>query len=157
MLAPPGSGQRILSVAAHMAGEAVASPARVLGDGELKFKYLNPNTLLVLAGLPGGAAPEAAAAATLTAVVLDAVTGRVLFSQAHEVCVARAGRRGQELMQPPAGMPCHAGSRCSPTPLPRSAASPSGRHGAGACSAEREHGGLPLLGRRRAPLAGGRP
>lgn len=38
MLAPAGTGQRILSVAAHSPGEAVASPARVLGDGSLKFK-----------------------------------------------------------------------------------------------------------------------
>ncbi|PRW59755.1 ER membrane complex subunit 1 [Chlorella sorokiniana] len=86
VLAPAGTGQRILAVAAHSPGEAVASPARVLGDGSLKFKYLNPNTLLVVVGLPAGAAPaaDAAAPAKLTAVVLDAVTGRVLFSQAHE-------------------------------------------------------------------------
>ena len=38
VLAPAGSGQHILSVAAHSPGEAVASPARVLGDGSLKFK-----------------------------------------------------------------------------------------------------------------------
>lgn len=86
VLAPAGSGQHILSVAAHSPGEAVASPARVLGDGSLKFKYLNPNTLLVVVGLPAGSAPaaDATSPAKLTAVVLDAVTGRVLYSQVHE-------------------------------------------------------------------------
>lgn len=50
-------------------------------------RYLNPNTLLLVVGLPAGAAPvaDATTPAKLTAVVLDAVTGRVLFSQAHEV------------------------------------------------------------------------
>lgn len=95
-LAPPvpeGSSaprQHILSVASHTPGEAVASPARVMGSGELKFKYLNPNALLVSVGEPAGswgvawAEGEAVAAPRLTVSLLDAVTGRVLFSQAHE-------------------------------------------------------------------------
>lgn len=85
MLAPPGSGLRILAATAHAPGEAVFSPARVLGDGQLKFKYLSPNMLLVAAGLPGGTPAEAGRAARLTVTLLDAVSGRVLFSQAHEV------------------------------------------------------------------------
>lgn len=50
-------------------------------------RYLNPNTLLVVVGLPAGSAPaaDATSPAKLTAVVLDAVTGRVLYSQVHEV------------------------------------------------------------------------
>lgn len=81
VLAPAGSGRRILAVAAHLPGETVYSPARVLGNGELKFKYLNPNTLLVAVGPPAGGRGEQ----TLTVALLDAVTGRTLFSQAHEV------------------------------------------------------------------------
>lgn len=79
VLAPPGGPSRILTVAAHIPGEAVASPARVLGDGELRMKYLNPSALLAVAGPPRGSE-----GGRLTAAVLDGVTGRVLFSQAHE-------------------------------------------------------------------------
>ncbi|KAL4458516.1 hypothetical protein ABPG75_013381 [Micractinium tetrahymenae] len=92
--APAGSSatqQRILALAAHTPGEAVGSPARVLGSGELKFKYLNPNTLLVAVGEPRGARSghsggddSAAAGPRLTVTLLDAVSGRVLFSQTHE-------------------------------------------------------------------------
>lgn len=97
MLAPAGGPHRILTVAAHAPGEAVASPARVLGDGSVKFKYLSPNTLLAVVGLPRGAAElgsDAAEGGRLTALALDAVTGRVLFSQAHEVG-GRAGWAGE--------------------------------------------------------------
>ena len=91
MLAPPGGPSRILTVAAHAPGEAVASPARVLGSGELKFKYLNPNALLVAVGRPaGGAAREEAAGPRLTVTLLDGVTGRTLFSQVE--WVGRVGR-----------------------------------------------------------------
>lgn len=97
VLAPPapagsaGPQQRILAVAAHTLGEAVGSPARVLGSGELKFKYLNPNTLLVAVGEARGARSglsvddaDASAGPRLTVTLLDAVSGRVLFSQTHE-------------------------------------------------------------------------
>ena len=80
MLAPPGGPARLLALAAHAPGEAVFSPARVLGSGELKMKYLNPNTLLALAGPPAGTP----GGGRLTATLLDGVSGRVLFSQAHE-------------------------------------------------------------------------
>ena len=88
VLAPAGGAARILHVAAHTPGEAVSSPARVLGNGDLKFKYLNPNSLLVAVGVPARAAGSSGGNAgeeRLTVVVLDAVTGRVLFSQKHEV------------------------------------------------------------------------
>jgi hypothetical protein len=90
VLAPAGSGRSILSVTAHAPGEAVASPARVLGSGELRFKYLNPNTLLVAVGRPSpgsgvGGGSEGSDEPKLTVVLLDAVTGRLLFSQNHEV------------------------------------------------------------------------
>lgn len=92
VLAPAGATapqQRILTVAAHTPGEAVGSPARVLGSGELKFKYLNPNTLLVAVGEPrdgrSGLSDGASAGPRLTVTLLDAVSGRVLFSQTHEV------------------------------------------------------------------------
>ncbi|KAL4426508.1 hypothetical protein ABPG77_008366 [Micractinium sp. CCAP 211/92] len=91
VLAPAGATapqQRILTVAAHTPGEAVGSPARVLGSGELKFKYLNPNTLLVAVGEPrdgrSGLSDGASAGPRLTVTLLDAVSGRVLFSQTHE-------------------------------------------------------------------------
>jgi len=89
VLAPPGGSTRILTVAAQAPGEAVASPAIVLGSGELKFKYLNPNMLLVAVGEPNGGSArggaDAGAAPKLTVLLLDAVSGRVLFSQTHEV------------------------------------------------------------------------
>lgn len=118
VLAPPGSGLRILTVAAHAPGEAVFSPARVMGDGELKFKYLNPNTLLVASGLPAGAGAEAGAAAKLTVALVDAVTGRLLFSQAHEVgggggAAQRPSSRHGNLHPPrPLASTCHAPPPC---------------------------------------------
>lgn len=106
MLAPPapagsaGPQQRILAVTAHTLGEAVGSPARVLGSGELKFKYLNPNTLLVAVGEARGARSglsvddaDASAGPRLTVTLLDAVSGRVLFSQTHEVRACTPGSR----------------------------------------------------------------
>ncbi len=92
VLAPAGATapqQRILTVAAHTPGEAVGSPARVLGSGELKFKYLNPNTLLVAVGEPRNGrirlSDGASSGPRLTVTLLDVVSGRVLFSQTHEV------------------------------------------------------------------------
>ncbi|KAI3435883.1 hypothetical protein D9Q98_001941 [Chlorella vulgaris] len=83
VLAPAGGSQRILAVAAHNPGEAVFSPARVMGSGEVKFKYLNPNALLVAVGVPGHASSQSEEP-RLTMLLVDAVTGRVLFSQTHE-------------------------------------------------------------------------
>jgi hypothetical protein len=92
-LAPPTpGGPSILTVAAHTPGEAVFSPARVVGSGQIKFKYLNPNTLLVAVGWPSAAAAERAGGEpSLTVVLLDAVTGRVLHSQTHQVAASWTG------------------------------------------------------------------
>lgn len=67
---------------------AVQSHAKVLGNGSLKFKYLNPNTLFVAVGTPAGAQHAEGAEGEehlLGVMLLDAVTGRVLASQQHEV------------------------------------------------------------------------
>ena len=83
-LAPAGGGQRIVAVAAHAPDEAVYTPARVLGNGELKFKYLNPSVVLVaVAGEGAGAGGEQHSRLTVT--LLDAVSGRLLHSQTHKV------------------------------------------------------------------------
>ena len=66
-------------------------PPQVLGDRSIKYRYLNPNTLLVVTGSPpaagrahqsSGEADESSGAA-LTAVLLDTVTGRVIHRQEH--------------------------------------------------------------------------
>ena len=156
MLAPAGGAARILHVAAHTPGEAVSSPARVLGSGDLKFKYLNPNSLLVAVGVPAAAAGGSGDAAEerLTVMVLDAVTGRVLFSQKHEVRVVagvygeggqgRAGERRLFLGQGSCGQIALADylavahvSLALPAPHlpPLTASTRAGRHGPGArCS-----------------------
>ena len=176
VLAPPvpagaaAPQQRILAVAAHTPGEAVGSPARVLGSGELKFKYLNPNTLLVAVGEPRGArsghaAGDASAGAgpRLTVTLLDVVSGRVLFIQAHEVSVALPGLstswscwKAHVSAAPGRGAtPALASSGANALCRRLCPARCAGRHRAGARSAVGEHGCVPLLGQRGAPLAGG--
>ena len=53
----------------------------MLGDRSLKLKYLNPNTMF----LATGSTPEQPGKAHITAHIFDTVTGRLLFSQTHEV------------------------------------------------------------------------
>lgn len=72
----PPKGQRIVSVATRPSHDAIASIGRVLGDRTVKYKYLNPNTLVV-AALDD-------AASTLTVYLLDTVSGEILSSATHE-------------------------------------------------------------------------
>ena len=53
----------------------------MLGDRSLKLKYLNPNTMF----LATGSTPEQPGKAHITAHIFDTITGRLLFSQTHEV------------------------------------------------------------------------
>jgi hypothetical protein len=72
----PPQGQRIVNIAAHPAHDAVASIGRVLGDRTVKYKYLNPNTL-VLAAVDDSAN-------TLTVYLLDTVSGQILSSDKYD-------------------------------------------------------------------------
>ncbi len=63
-------------------GPSAAPRAQVLGDRSLKLKHLNANTLFVASG----------DGRTLTASLLDTVTGRFLHRQIH---AARALARGR--------------------------------------------------------------
>ncbi|KAK3934414.1 DUF1620-domain-containing protein [Diplogelasinospora grovesii] len=69
-------GQRTVSIATRPTHDVVASIGRVLGDRRVKYKYLNPNTLVL------AAADDAAS--TLTVYLLDAVSGQILSSTTHE-------------------------------------------------------------------------
>ncbi len=54
---------------------------QVLGNRSLKLKYLNSNTMF----LATGSTPEQPGKAHVTAHIFDTITGRLLFSQTHEV------------------------------------------------------------------------
>ncbi|KAK4200580.1 hypothetical protein QBC40DRAFT_225146 [Triangularia verruculosa] len=64
--------QRIVSVATRPSHDAIASIGRVLGDRTVKYKYLNPNTIV--------AAAIDDKAWTLTVYLLDTVSGQILSS-----------------------------------------------------------------------------
>ncbi|KAK4136950.1 DUF1620-domain-containing protein [Trichocladium antarcticum] len=66
----PPQGQRIVNIATRPSHDAVASIGRVLGDRTVKYKYLNPNTL-VLAAVND-------ATHALTVYLLDTVSGQLL-------------------------------------------------------------------------------
>ncbi|KAL2181051.1 uncharacterized protein P884DRAFT_266870 [Thermothelomyces heterothallicus CBS 202.75] len=72
----PPQGQRIVNVATRPAHDVVASIGRVLGDRTVKYKYLNPNTLV--------AAAVNDKAQTLTVYLLDTVSGQILYSAQYE-------------------------------------------------------------------------
>lgn len=72
----PPKGQRIVHVASRPSHDAIASIGRVLGDRTVKYKYLNPNTLVA------AAANDAASA--LTVYLLDTVSGEILSSATYE-------------------------------------------------------------------------
>ncbi|GFR39708.1 hypothetical protein Agub_g187 [Astrephomene gubernaculifera] len=86
----------ILATAARDPTEPVQSSVKVLSDRTIKYKYLNPNLLVVATGPANGAPavdPESGDAgdvlsAEVTVHLVDTVTGRVLHRQSH------AGARG---------------------------------------------------------------
>ncbi|KAL2150271.1 hypothetical protein VTH82DRAFT_7947 [Thermothelomyces myriococcoides] len=72
----PPEGQRIVNIATRPAHDVVASIGRVLGDRTVKYKYLNPNTLV--------AAAVNDKTQTLTVYLLDTVSGQILYSAQYE-------------------------------------------------------------------------
>jgi hypothetical protein len=72
----PPKGQQIVSIATRQSHDTVASIGRVLGDRTVKYKYLNPNTLV--------AAALDAPARALTIYLLDTVSGQILTSARHD-------------------------------------------------------------------------
>lgn len=70
------AAQRIVATAARPSHDPVASIGRVLGDRRVKYKYLNPNTMVI-------AAVDDAASA-LTTYLLDTVSGEILASATYE-------------------------------------------------------------------------
>lgn len=72
----PPQGQRIVHVASRPAQDAVASIGRVLGDRTVKYKYLNPNTVVV------AAANESTG--ILALYLLDTVSGQILSTSQHD-------------------------------------------------------------------------
>ncbi|OTB07472.1 hypothetical protein M426DRAFT_318143 [Hypoxylon sp. CI-4A] len=72
----PPAGQKIVEVASRSKHDPIASIGRVLGDRTVKYKYLNPNTLVV------AAIDEQAK--SLTVYLLDTVSGQVLTSSTYE-------------------------------------------------------------------------
>ncbi|KAM7209741.1 DUF1620 domain containing protein [Naviculisporaceae sp. PSN 640] len=69
-------GQKVASIATRPVHDPVASIGRVLGDRSVRYKYLNPNTL-VLAAIDE-------AKSTLTVYLLDTVSGQILTSSTYE-------------------------------------------------------------------------
>ncbi|KAK4155332.1 hypothetical protein C8A00DRAFT_42051 [Chaetomidium leptoderma] len=72
----PPQSQRIVNIATRSAHDAVASIGRVLGDRTVKYKYLNPNTLVVAA--------VDDSAHSLTVYLLDTVSGQILSSSKYD-------------------------------------------------------------------------
>ncbi|PSS03181.1 hypothetical protein BD289DRAFT_401055 [Coniella lustricola] len=70
------SSYRIVSLASRSSHDPVASIGRVQGDRRVKYKYLNPNTMVI------AAADDAAA--TLTTYLLDTISGQILASAKYE-------------------------------------------------------------------------
>lgn len=90
-LAPPGSCVSLLAAGSPDPSHAVHSHTKVLGDRSLRFKYLSPNLVAAVTGTAAATTPgskegssKASAGASITLTLLDGVTGRVLFSQAHQ-------------------------------------------------------------------------
>ncbi|KAK1779936.1 hypothetical protein QBC45DRAFT_409840 [Copromyces sp. CBS 386.78] len=70
--------QRIVDIATRPSHDAVASIGRVLGDRTVKYKYLNPNTLVV------AAVDESTKVPSLVIYLLDTVSGQILASSKYE-------------------------------------------------------------------------
>ncbi|KAK1763618.1 hypothetical protein QBC33DRAFT_549577 [Phialemonium atrogriseum] len=75
VFSPPKS-QKIINIATRPSHDPIASIGRVLGDRQVKYKYLNPNTVVV------AAADDSAS--TLTVYLLDTVSGEILSLATHE-------------------------------------------------------------------------
>lgn len=63
---------------------------QILGNRGLKFKYLSPNTALIVTGVPDGVltsslGPSHRDSMKLSVQILDTVTGRPLYRQMHQV------------------------------------------------------------------------
>ena len=85
-LCMPGRKLKVLlkllcSVSMRMGWDANEIHLQVLGNRSLKLKYLNSNTMF----LATGSTPEQPGKAHVTAHIFDTITGRLLFSQTHEV------------------------------------------------------------------------
>jgi outer membrane protein assembly factor BamB len=72
----PPQGQSIVDIASRPPHDPVASIGRVLGDRRVKYKYLNPNTLVVAAVHDSSR--------TLTVYLLDTVSGQILSSSKYD-------------------------------------------------------------------------
>ncbi|KAI4716936.1 DUF1620-domain-containing protein [Aureobasidium sp. EXF-10727] len=72
----PGNGEKVYSLTPRPFEDPVASIGKVLGDRKVLYKYLNPNTLLVIT------ASEVTLSATVS--VLDALSGSVLYVASHQ-------------------------------------------------------------------------
>lgn len=71
----PLPGQRIVDVAVRASHDPVASIGRVLGDRQVSYKYLNPNTIVV--------ALFEDATSSLSLQLIDTVSGQILASQEY--------------------------------------------------------------------------
>ncbi|KIW04497.1 uncharacterized protein PV09_04254 [Verruconis gallopava] len=71
----PAAGERILSVTPRPSEDPVAQIGIVLGDRRVLYKYLNPNLALIMSAND--------AASTLTATLIDSVSGNVLHEAKH--------------------------------------------------------------------------
>ncbi|KAJ1335760.1 ER membrane protein complex subunit 1 [Microdochium nivale] len=69
-------GFNIVNVASRSKHDPIASIGRILGDRSVKYKYLNPNTLVVAA--------SDESTASLTIYLLDSVSGQILTSSTFE-------------------------------------------------------------------------
>lgn len=72
----PPKGQRVVNIATRPSHDPVASIGRVLGDRTVKYKYLNPNTLVL------SAIDEKTS--ILSVYLLDTVSGEILSSAKYE-------------------------------------------------------------------------
>ncbi|KAF4776126.1 hypothetical protein HER10_EVM0003752 [Colletotrichum scovillei] len=70
------AGFEIVNIATRPVHDPIASIGRVLGDRRVKYKYLNPNTIVVSA--------YSNAKSSLNVYLIDSVSGAVLHSTAHE-------------------------------------------------------------------------
>ncbi|KAK0730012.1 hypothetical protein B0H67DRAFT_560492 [Lasiosphaeris hirsuta] len=68
--------QRVVSIATRPSHDPIASIGRVLGDRTVKYKYLNPNIIVVVAADDNASA--------FTAYLLDTVSGQVLSASKYE-------------------------------------------------------------------------